>query len=123
MQTVIRARGLELNPVLKDEIERRVGFAVDRFSDRISVIDVHVADVNGPRGGVDKSCQIAAELADGGEIRISEHHQNLFAAVRAACDRLRHLIGGRFALRRKRTAEPLPGTPEPDIEDDGGDAA
>ncbi|MEZ6130501.1 MAG: hypothetical protein R3C59_17585 [Planctomycetaceae bacterium] len=42
--------------------ERRLGFALGRFADVVEHVVVTLADVNGPRGGIDKSCRIRVKL-------------------------------------------------------------
>jgi putative sigma-54 modulation protein len=41
---------------------RRLEFALRRFSGRVRSLSVRLTDINGPRGGVDKKCLIAARL-------------------------------------------------------------
>jgi putative sigma-54 modulation protein len=43
-------------------VERRLGFALGRFSDVVESVVVSLADINGPRGGIDKSCRIRVKL-------------------------------------------------------------
>lgn len=92
------ARGL-----LKRESERRLHFATDRFQPQIREIGVLLRDVNGPRGGIDKSCKITATLNRGGTLEIEEKRGNFVAAIRAAAKRLRGVltrrIGGKTIRR------------------------
>jgi putative sigma-54 modulation protein len=43
-------------------VERRIGFALGRFADVVESVFVSLEDINGPRGGVDKSCRIRVNL-------------------------------------------------------------
>jgi len=43
-------------------LRKRLEFALGRFSGRVTSLTVRVTDLNGPRGGHDKQCLIAARL-------------------------------------------------------------
>lgn len=46
---------------IREFAEHRIRFALDRFRDLRRIV-VSIADVNGPKGGPDKACQIVAEF-------------------------------------------------------------
>ena len=50
----IHAEPLPIDEGIYERIERRLGFALSRFGDRIGHVTVHLNDVNGPRGGIDQ---------------------------------------------------------------------
>ena len=56
MQIEICGREVKLNERLRDYIERRVRFALERLARPIRKVHVQLRDLNGPKGGVDKSC-------------------------------------------------------------------
>lgn len=62
MQIEICGREIKVSERLHDHIERRVHFALERFAERIRKVRVQVRDFNGPRGGVDKNCQLVISL-------------------------------------------------------------
>lgn len=43
-------------------VRTRLEFALGRFAGRVRSVSVSLADLNGPRGGVDKKCLIAVRL-------------------------------------------------------------
>ena len=47
---------------LEDRIDRRLRFALSRFGDRIDRVVVFLNDLNGPKGGIDKSVRILARI-------------------------------------------------------------
>jgi putative sigma-54 modulation protein len=53
MEIVIRTRQLDLTPALRDHVRRRLAFALGRLGPAVRAVQVTLADVNGPRGGVD----------------------------------------------------------------------
>jgi len=106
MEIALRARDIDWNQDLQDRVERSIEFAVDRHKSRIARISVHVSDVNGPRGGVDKLCQITADARGAQPVMILEKGVDLLAVINRAVRRLRYRIGRR--VHRERIA----GAPE-----------
>ena len=49
---------------MREFAERRVRFSMRRLSWLVPRVKVHLSDVNGPRGGIDKRCQVHL-LSDG----------------------------------------------------------
>jgi putative sigma-54 modulation protein len=95
MDVKISGRKLKLDAETRAHVERRLDFALGRFDRRIMGITVRLADLNGPRGGVDKLCRIDLKLRPTGALMIEERGADVFAAVDSAVRRLSH------ALRRK----------------------
>ncbi|MCC6362492.1 MAG: hypothetical protein IT165_03155 [Bryobacterales bacterium] len=93
MKISVRPRDIQWNDELQQQVERSVGFAVDRYRSHLGLISVHLADVNGPRGGVDKLCQITAELRGGMPVLILETGDELLPTVNRAVKRLSYRIG------------------------------
>mgnify|MGYP003352367194 FL=1 len=74
-------------------VERRVQNALRRFGAHIRAVRVHLADANGPRGGVDKECTIAIRLAVSPRLLLIEDVDRAFlAAVDRAADRAGHAV-------------------------------
>jgi hypothetical protein len=105
MEITFRTRDLDWNETLQKQVQRSINSAVDRHRNRIARISVSLADVNGPRGGVDKLCQITADVRGTKPVLISETGTDLLAAVGRATRRLGYRIGSNIA-RRRRSAAP-----------------
>ena len=88
------------NDALQEYIVRRLSFAVRRFHHRIFRVTVRLADVNGPRGGVDSRCSIAADLSDGRRLFVHATAAWPFAAVTQAAGRLREAVRRSFRAGR-----------------------
>ena len=65
MNLEIRRQGIELTDSHRERLTQRLEFALDRF-ERVEAVEVHVADINGPRAGVDKRCRIHVTLRGAG---------------------------------------------------------
>lgn len=103
MKISVRPRDIELSDELQKQVERSVAFAVDRHSTQVTHISVYLADLNGPKGGVDKLCQITAELKGSMPVLILEEGDDLLATVNRAVRRLGYRIGRRVQRVRMRT--------------------
>jgi len=90
-------------------IERRLQFALARFSGHIQRAQVVLEDQNGPRGGLDKSCRIVVRLREGGGVVAEVADVNWEVAVDRATTRVGHTVARRLARRRanRRIARPL----------------
>ena len=53
---------------LRDLTERRVRFVLRRLSWLVPRAEVHLSDMNGPRGGVDKRCQVELKTDGAGSV-------------------------------------------------------
>lgn len=99
MRLSIRTKDVPWTPELRNQVERRIGFAVDRHKQRVSDLSVYLSDMNGPKGGVDTLCQITATLRGCAKpIAILETATNILSAVYRATRRLRNRIAG--SIRR-----------------------
>jgi putative sigma-54 modulation protein len=87
MKLRLVSRGIDLTAALKDYVRRRVHFALGRFAGRIRSVSVHLVDVNGPRGGIDKCCDIRVNIGPRQEVIVRERQANIHAAVAFAVER------------------------------------
>ena len=62
MKVELHASRLAVSNSTQAYVERRIGFALGRFADVIENVVVSLEDINGPRGGIDKSCRIRVNL-------------------------------------------------------------
>ncbi len=67
---------------------------------------LRIDDVNGPRGGTDKRCQIVARLAPWGEVRVQELDEDFYAAISRAADRLARAVAREMERRREMPLHP-----------------
>ena len=100
MQIEIYTRNFSLTQSLRSHIERRLGFALRTRYDRIRRILVRLSDVNGPRGGNDKRCQIQLSLPGQADVVIEDIQSDLYAAISRAADRASRTVTRRLGRRR-----------------------
>jgi len=107
MDTDIRILSADLTEALQSYIKRRLHFSLGRFGERVGRVGVRIRDINGPRGGVDKSCHVSAELLPSGTTLIQEAaDSNLYVAIGRATEGISRsfarALGRSLDRRRKR---------------------
>ena len=109
MQIDIQARHFSLTEALRDYIERRLAFALSTRSDHIKHIMVRLSDINGPRGGNDKCCQLHVVLPGQADVVIEDTQSDLYIAIDRATDRAWHTVSRKLArlhdYKRSRTPD------------------
>lgn len=87
MQISTVDRGAVLTPELVAFAERRLLFALSRFDTRIDRTILKITDVNGPKGGIDKECQIQITMHRGSDIIITDKDADAYACIARAAER------------------------------------
>lgn len=75
-------------PELVARVEADLQSALDRFSERITRIEVHLSDVNGEGGGNDKRCLLEARLAGRQPLSVSDQAPSVAQALDGAVAKL-----------------------------------
>jgi hypothetical protein len=79
---------------LRDLTERRVRFVLRRLSWLVPKAEVHLSDLNGPRGGVDKRCQVELKTDGAGSVVVASIAKDWRTALDQALSR-----AARFLIR------------------------
>ena len=103
MKLQIRFRGIDPSEAVTDYATRRVHQHLSRFGRQVRAVTVRLADVNGPRGGADKRCQVTVSGPRLRAVHLTETHADLLAGIDLALDRLAHVIGR--SLERARETQ------------------
>ena len=85
--------------------ERRVRFVMRRLRDEVMHVHVRLADVNGPRGGVDQRCQLSLTTQAHGTLVVSATQSDPMAALNAALRRAASALIRQWQ-RQRRQARP-----------------
>lgn len=101
MNLEIRGRQVEITDPIREYIERRIAFALDRFAEKIRTVKLRVQDVNSSRGGVDKYCRLAISFMYSSPIAVESCDSSINGAVARASGKVRSLIARHFGRRRK----------------------
>jgi ribosome-associated translation inhibitor RaiA len=107
MQLDIQTSGFSLTDSILEYTKLRMQFALHRNDKLIIRAQVRLTDINGPRGGVDKRCQIDLSLAGQNDIVIEDIQTNLYFAIDRASDRCARTLIRRLERLRERLHEPV----------------
>ncbi len=103
MQLNIQAIGFVLTDALRKYTEKRLKFAVARDDNVVMRARIRLADINGPRGGVDKRCQVELTMAGQCNIVIEDTQADLYFAIDRACERAMRTLNRRLERLRYHT--------------------
>ena len=110
MEIQIKFHHMQDKANLSDHIEHRLSLALDRFERSIRHVVMHIYDMNGPRGGVDKKCLALIALRPGGSVAYELTDTDIFSAVDRLSDklkeRLRRVLDKRRSKRRLAKSSP-----------------
>lgn len=102
MEVEIQARKLPLSRKLRRYAEQRVRSALTRFDERITKVSLWLSDVNGPKGGTDKNCQVQISIAGKPDVIVEETRANLYVAVNRALERAGLTVVRKLTRQRTR---------------------
>jgi putative sigma-54 modulation protein len=102
MELDIRGQNLRVGEELHERVERQMNFALGPFEGWISGVSVHLEDVNGPKGGIDKQCRVLVTLKGGKTLKIEDVDADLTAAINRAAGRLGQVVSREVEKRREK---------------------
>jgi len=100
MDIDIRARHVRLTPAQRDQADKRVAAALDRFEAKLRRVLVVLEDVNGPKGGADQRCKIRATGERGFAVVAQATDITVAAAVDRAADGIGRNVSKAVSRRR-----------------------
>lgn len=101
MKLDIYTTGFSLTNSLKNYTAAHMRFALNRHDALILRARIWLANINGPRGGVDKRCQIELKLAGQNNIVIEDVETDLYVAIDRACERCMRTLARRIQRTRQ----------------------
>ena len=107
MKLLIRTRDFELTDEIRDRFTRRVELALDAYASHIEDIQIYVMDLNGPKGGVDKLCQLAVRTRQSGELALREVATTFDAALSRASRRMKHRLSRTLSVNENHPRETI----------------
>ena len=107
MQVIFETRDPEAAQ-LRPLAERRVRAALRRLSWLAPRARVHMSDVNGPRGGIDKRCQIELVTDSTGPVVITSMARDWLSALHSALARAAQALLHTWQRARKTRRAPRP---------------
>lgn len=87
MKVSMVAKDFSFSPSLKEHVERRLDFALSQVRSKVVRIVVRLRDLNGPRGGPDKVCQVSVVMPGHPEVVVHEVQEDMYFAIDSAIKR------------------------------------
>lgn len=100
MRVDIKTSGFDLTDGLRDHAQKRLEFALDWARHDVRRVSINLSDINGPRGGKDKRCQIHIPLPGHRDVVIQDTESDLYAAIDLAADRASQTLERRLCRLR-----------------------
>ena len=101
MQVIFESRDPE-GAQLRDLAVRRARFAMRRLNWLVPRAKVQLSDVNGPRGGIDKRCQLEFRIDGSGTVVITALARDWRSALESALGRAAKLVMRNWRRRQER---------------------
>lgn len=92
-----------LTPLLLEHIERRLNFSFSGIRNNVLLVHIRVRDLNGPRGGNDKLCQMLVTIPGCPDVVIKQIHGDIDTAIDRAVQRAAYQAE-RLLLKKHKTA-------------------
>jgi hypothetical protein len=101
MNIVIESSRSGAAPDWRRTVEQRVRLALHRLQGQVQQARISLRDINGPRGGVDKQCQILLTTAGHGQLVIVSRAEHAQGALNQALQRAMHALTRSWQRRRR----------------------
>lgn len=98
---------VEGRDALTAHVETQVKDVLDRFSNRLTRVEVHLGDENaGKAGGADKRCMVEARPAGQPPVTVTEHAATLDESLTGALRKLHTLLDSKFGQLHDHKGSP-----------------
>ena len=97
MQIDLQTRDIVLTEEISNFVSRRLKFSFGSREEYILRIQVRISDINGPRGGVDKRCQIRVVLPKIADVVVTHTEDDVYIAVDRAAERASYAVNRTLA--------------------------
>ena len=105
MQIIVESRDADATPMRELSIAR-VRFALRRLKALVPRAKVQFSDVNGPRGGIDKRCQIQLTTDGLGTVVVHATRRHAVQALEAALKRASTALVRQWQKQRRLLRQP-----------------
>ncbi len=110
MKIDVRFRALASSEALREHAVRRIHLHLSRFGSDIDSVLVRLSDVNGPKGGLDKQCQVTVRGPNFSAVVTNDLSADAWSAVDLAVERAGRAVGRdleRVRAVRRSLVEPV----------------
>lgn len=100
MNILIHSPDIKLSKKSRNDIECRLLFSFSRFQDHIDIIEVHLKDINGPKGGEDKQCTIKISQLKEENITVSGKAEEIAIVIDKCITRAKSIVRRKLQMKR-----------------------
>jgi len=101
MRINIQTKGFDLTDGLREHTQRCLQFAFGWAQHNVRKVTVRLSDINGPRGGSDKRCQIQFPLPHAQDVVIEDTESDIYVAIDRAAERAGQTLDRRLSRQRE----------------------
>ena len=93
MQIAITGRGVAVTDAISDHTTQRFTHALNQHATHVRGVQVLLKDLNGPKGGVDKTCEAVVAIDGISDVIIKKQGADLYNAISEAADGAKVAVG------------------------------
>ncbi len=101
MLILVHGNGFELDPSLRNQVQSKIESSMSRFQNRIGTINAYLADMNGPKSGIDKSIRLVIDMQKKPVVVLDEKGGQWNAMLESIADRASHTISRLISKNRE----------------------
>jgi ribosomal subunit interface protein len=96
----VRAHGFSLTEALRQFTSDHLATKLAKHSGQIHSVVIRLGDINGRKGGEDKTCEIEVHVRARDPVVVSARDHDVRAAIDAVADRVQNVLGRKIERRR-----------------------
>ncbi|MFW6059494.1 MAG: HPF/RaiA family ribosome-associated protein [Phycisphaeraceae bacterium] len=101
MQIQVNAGDIHSSPAIQQRVQDEVSQALDAWSDRVTRVEVHLHDEDGPKhSNADKRCVMEVRLAGLDPMVVEHSADDMYGAIQHAAGKLRKIVHRTIERRR-----------------------
>ena len=102
MLIMVHGSGFEMERALRDDVQEKIELGLGRFQSQIGKVSVYLADLNGPKKGVDKSIRLVIDIERQPVVVVEEQGEDWLALLESISDRAAHTVARQIERSRTR---------------------
>ena len=102
MLILVHGNGFELERELRSDVQEKIELALGRFEIQIGKVNVYLADLNGPKKGVDKSIRLVIDIERQPVIVVEEKGEDWLSLLESVSDHASHTVSRQLDRSRAK---------------------
>jgi ribosome-associated translation inhibitor RaiA len=102
MLILVHGNGFALESALREEVQEKIESSFARFSSQIGKVNAYLADLNGPKKGIDKSIRLVIDIEREPVVVIEEKGEDWSALLESVADRATQNMARQIKRSRSR---------------------